>query len=94
MKGFVRSSRKGEKVKYLKFEIRLASDGKGMEMMREVLHCLVTWPVLLCLGVDVSPQQGPPGCTCALRKHSVSRNQTENINTIYLARRERAPAGI
>lgn len=86
MKGLVRSTRNGEKVKYLKFEIRLASDEEGNGMMREVLGCLVTWPVLLRLGVDVSPQQGPPGCTCTLRRHSVSRNQTENINIIYLAR--------
>lgn len=73
MKGLVRNNRKGEKLKYLKFEIRLASGEKGNQIMRKVLYCPVTQPVLLRMGVDVSPQQGPPGCTCTLKKHSVSK---------------------
>lgn len=59
MKGLVRSYRKGEKVKYLKFEIRLASGKKGNGMMRKVLHCLVnslcycTWMWMCLLSRDL-----------------------------------------
>lgn len=79
MKGLVRSIRNGEKVKYLRVEIRFASGEKGNGMMRTVLCCLVAWSLLLHLGTDVSLQQGPPGCTCVLRKQKSDIKYKHNL---------------